>query len=74
VVLDGDTNQVNVDTPGIPAERLIEAAKRRGVLVGAMAPYRTRAVTHLDVLPDDVPVVAAALAEALAEVLASAAR
>jgi threonine aldolase len=74
VVLDGDTNQVNVDTPGIPAERLIEAAKRRGVLVGAMAPFRTRAVTHLDVLPDDVPVVAAALAEALAEVLASAAR
>ncbi len=74
VVLDGDTNQVNVDTPGIPASRLIEAARRRGVLVGAMAPFRTRAVTHLDVLSADVPVVARALAESLAEVLASAAR
>ncbi|MFO0755538.1 MAG: GntG family PLP-dependent aldolase [Byssovorax sp.] len=69
-LLDGDTNQVNIDTPGVPAERLIAAARRRGVLVGAMAPFRTRAVTHLDVRPEDVPVAARALAEALAEVLA----
>jgi threonine aldolase len=73
-VLDGDTNQVNVDTPGIAAERLIEAAKRRGVLVGAMAPFRTRAVTHLDLAPAEVPVAAAALREALSEVLAGASR
>ena len=65
-----ETNQVNVDTPGLPAERLVEAARRRGVLVGAMGPYRTRAVTHLDVAPADVPVAARALAAALHEVLA----
>ncbi len=69
VVHDGDTNQVNVETPGIPAARLIEAARVRGVLVGAMGPFRTRAVTHLDITGDDVPVAARALADALAEVL-----
>lgn len=68
-VIDGDTNQVNVDTPGIPASKLIEAARRRHVLVGAMRPFRTRAVTHLDVAPADIPVAARALADALAEVL-----
>ena len=69
--MDGDTNQVNIDTDGIPAERLIEAAKRRGALVGAMGRYRTRAVTHLDVAPADVKLAARALAEALAEVLST---
>ena len=67
-----ETNQVNVDTDGIPAERLVEAAQRRGVLVGAMGPHRTRAVTHLDVSAADVPVAARALADALHEVLAEA--
>jgi threonine aldolase len=70
VVVDGDTSQVNVDTAGVPAERLVEAAKRRGVLVGAMGPFRTRAVFHLDVSAEDVPVAVRALVEALAEVLA----
>jgi len=69
VVHDGDTNQLNVETPGVPAARLVEAARRRGVLVGAMGPFRTRAVTHLDVTNDDVPVAARALVEALTEVL-----
>jgi threonine aldolase len=69
-VLDGDTNQVSVDTPGIPATRLIDAAARRGVLVGAMGPFRTRAVTHLDVAPADVAVASRALADALADALA----
>jgi threonine aldolase len=64
-----ETNQVNVDTPGVPAERLVEAAKRRGVLVGAMGPHRTRAVLHLDVAPSEVPIAARALCEALAEVM-----
>ncbi|APR75206.1 Low-specificity L-threonine aldolase [Minicystis rosea] len=68
-VVPAETNQVNVDTPGVPAERLVEAARRRGVLVGAMAPFRTRAVVHLDVAPADIPVAARALAEALTEVL-----
>lgn len=72
IVIVGDTNQVNVDTPGIDAARFVEAARRRGVLVGAMARERTRAVTHLDVAPADVPVAARALAEALAEVIAEA--
>ncbi len=71
IVHDGDTNQVNVDTPGVPASRLIDAARRRGVIVGAMGPERTRFVTHLDVAGDDVAVAASALAEALAEVLAA---
>jgi threonine aldolase len=71
-VIAAETNQVNVDTPGVPAERLVEAARRRGVLVGAMGPFRTRAVTHLDVAPADVPVAARALADALREVLAEA--
>jgi len=71
VVHDGDTNQVNVETAGIPAARLVDAALRRGVLVGAMGPFRTRAVTHLDLTKDDVLVAARALAEALTEVLAS---
>jgi threonine aldolase len=65
-----ETNQVNVDTPGIPASLLVEAAARRGVLVGAMGKERTRAVTHLDLAAADVPVAARALAEALREVLA----
>jgi threonine aldolase len=69
-----ETNQVNVDTSDVPAERLVEAAQRRGVLVGAMGPFRTRAVTHLDLAAADVPVAARALAEALREVLAEAPR
>jgi threonine aldolase len=68
-VVGARTNQVNVDTPGVPAERLVEAAQRRGVLVGAMGPFRTRAVTHLDVGEGEVHVAARALAEALREVL-----
>jgi threonine aldolase len=64
-----ETNQVNVDTDGVPAERLVAAAHRRGVLVGAMGPFRTRAVTHLDVSPTDASHAARALAEALQEVL-----
>jgi threonine aldolase len=71
IVHDGDTNQVNIDTPSIPAARLVEAARERGVLVGAMGPHRTRAVTHLDVTWDDVPVASHALVEVLVEVLSA---
>ncbi len=71
-LIPAETNQVNVDTDGIPAERLVEAARRRGVLVGAMGPFRTRAVTHLDLAAADVPVAARALGDALHEVLAEA--
>ncbi len=71
-LIGAETNQINVDTPGVPAQRLVDAARRRGVLVGAMGPFRTRAVTHLDLGPADVPVAARALADALREVLAEA--
>ena len=66
-VLDGETNQVNVDTPGVPASRVVVAARQRGVLVGAMGPNRTRAMTHLDVSPADAERAAAALREAVRE-------
>jgi threonine aldolase len=71
VVLATETNQVHIETPGVPGDRLVEAAQRRGVLLGAMG-SRTRAVTHLDVAPADVPLAARAIAEALREVLAEA--
>jgi len=70
VVPEPETNIVQIDTPGVPAERLVSAAARRGVLVGASAPYRVRAVTHLDVRPDDVRPAANALADSIREVLA----
>ncbi|AUX21374.1 threonine aldolase [Sorangium cellulosum] len=66
-----ETNIVYVDTPGRPAERLVDAARRRGVLVGAAGRSAVRAVTHLDLAPDQVAPAARALAEALAEVLAT---
>lgn len=72
IVIAAETNQVNVDTKDVPAARFVDAAERRGVLVGAMTERRTRAVTHLDVAKDDVGVAARALAAALAEVLAEA--
>ncbi|WP_437726867.1 low-specificity L-threonine aldolase [Sorangium sp. So ce861] len=66
-----ETNILYVDTPGIPAERLVDAARRRGVLVGATGKSTVRAVTHLDVAPEQVAPAASALAEALAEVLSA---
>ncbi|XYI00828.1 low-specificity L-threonine aldolase [Sorangium sp. So ce1128] len=65
-----ETNILYIDTPGIPAERLVDAARRRGVLVGAAGRSAVRAVTHLDVAPEQVAPAASALAEALAEALA----
>ncbi|WP_437281038.1 low-specificity L-threonine aldolase [Sorangium sp. So ce375] len=65
-----ETNILYVETPGIPAERLVEAARRRGVLVGATGRSAVRAVTHLDLAREQVAHAASALAEALAEVLA----
>ncbi|XXX80027.1 low-specificity L-threonine aldolase [Sorangium sp. So ce134] len=66
-----ETNILYVDAPGIPAERLVDAARRRGVLIGATGRSTVRAVTHLDVAPAEVAPAASALAEALAEVLSS---
>ncbi|MCC6557978.1 MAG: aminotransferase class I/II-fold pyridoxal phosphate-dependent enzyme, partial [Polyangiaceae bacterium] len=49
-----ETNIVNVDTPGVPSARLVEAARRRGVLVGSSARCRVRVVTHMDLAPAEV--------------------
>jgi threonine aldolase len=69
IVHDVETNIVNIDTPGVEAARVVEAAKRRGVLIGASGSHRVRAVTHLDVAPESVGPTAQALAEALREAL-----
>lgn len=64
-----ETNIVNVDTPSIPAERVVEAARERGVLIGASGPHRVRVVTHLDLAKDDLPWTAQALAAAVRDAL-----
>jgi threonine aldolase len=53
----------------VPAARVVEAARRRGVLVGASGPSRVRVVLHLDVAPSRVGPAGRALAEALREAL-----
>ncbi|MFO0592207.1 MAG: low-specificity L-threonine aldolase [Polyangiaceae bacterium] len=67
-----ETNIVNVDTPDVPAERVVEAARERGVLIGASGPRRVRIVTHLDLARDDLPWTAQALAAAVRDALAGA--
>lgn len=64
-----ETNIVNVDTPEVPAERVVEAARDRGVLVGASGAHRVRIVTHLDLARDDIPWTAQALAAAVRDAL-----
>lgn len=44
-----ETNIVMVDTPRIPAERVVHEAALAGVLVAQFGPHRVRIVTHLDV-------------------------
>lgn len=73
MVADVETNIINIDTPSTPAARVVEAARLRGVLVGASGPRRVRAVTHLDVRPEVVEDVARALAEAVREAIDEAA-
>lgn len=62
-----ETNIVNVDLTGVSAERVIRAARERGVLIGASGPHRLRIVTHLDVRAEDAAPAAAALEAALRE-------
>jgi threonine aldolase len=71
IVEEPETNIINVDTHGRPAERLVEAAGRRGVLVGASGRSCVRVVTHLDVSREQVAPAGRALAEALSDVLAA---
>ena len=69
VVAAVETNIVNIDTPGVSADRTVQAAQKRGVLVAASGPSRIRAVTHLDVPAAEVPRAAEALTEALVEAM-----
>lgn len=63
-----ETNIVNIDVPGLSAERVVAAAARRGVLLNASGPERLRAVTHLDVTQNDMHDAARALTEAANEI------
>lgn len=60
-----ETNIINVDIPAVPAQAVVQAAERRGVLIGASGPHRVRIVTHLDLARDDVAWTAQALAAAV---------
>ena len=44
-----ETNIVMIDLDEVPAARIVEDARRGGVLIGAVGPRRLRAVLHLDV-------------------------
>lgn len=58
------TNIVMIDlsTEGaLDANALVERARQRGILLTAFGPHRVRAVTHLDVRADSMPVVGAEL-------------
>ncbi len=59
-----DTNIVVVDVPDAPA--VVEAARDRGVLVGAVGPTKLRMLTHLDVDRHDVEQAALVLQDVLA--------
>jgi threonine aldolase len=65
-VMPTETNMVMFDVP-VDAQRVVDAARARGVLLGAIGPQRLRAVTHLDLDRDTVNRAATLLAEALAE-------
>ena len=67
-----ETNIINVDTPSVPAEAVVTAARQRGVLVGASGPHRVRVVTHLDLAKDDLAWTAQALAAAVRDALTEA--
>ena len=61
-----ETNIVMIDVDA-PARAVVDAAKRRGVLLGAASPTRIRAVTHLDVDRAAIGRAAEAIAAAVAE-------
>ena len=65
-----ETNIVMIDA-GVPAGLVVEAARRRGVLVGSAGAERVRAVTHLDVDRAACLTAARAIREAIAEVRAA---
>lgn len=64
-VLPVETNIVLIDVPGVPAARVVAAAREHGVLIGAFGPERVRAVTHMGLDPAALPEVTRALQRAL---------
>ncbi len=66
-----ETNIVVIDTPSVESAKIVAAAKERGVLIGSMGRFRTRAVTHLDVGPEQIAFAARVLADAVSSALAS---
>jgi threonine aldolase len=57
-----ETNIVNIDVDGAPAEAVSRAARDLGLLLNASGPSRLRAVTHLDVSRADIDAAVSTLA------------
>jgi threonine aldolase len=66
-VVPAETNIVVVETPTFLAERAVERAAPRGVLLSTMGRHLLRAVLHLDVPADDAAPAGRVTAEVLAE-------
>ena len=65
-----ETNIVNVDVAEpLLASEVADAARVRGVLLGATTPHRLRAVMHLDISRDDAIEGAARVAAAVADLM-----
>lgn len=67
-VVPPETNIVMIDLPEqLPTDRVVAAARQRGVLISAWSPTRLRAVTHLDVSAADALCAGELIAEVLHE-------
>jgi threonine aldolase len=60
-----ETNVVMIELERASSEAVIDAARRRGVLIGPLAKHRLRAVTHLDIPLERARRAAERLAEAI---------
>lgn len=69
-VVPPDTNIVMIDLPSSRADAIVARAAELGVRISSWHSSRVRAVTHLDVSPEDSARAATALAQALSETLA----
>ena len=67
-VVPPETNIVSVSITGLRAERVVAAARERGVLLNATAASSLRAVTHLDLSAADVARAGERLCDAIVQV------
>jgi threonine aldolase len=65
-VVPPETNIVSVVVEDLPAARVVEEARSRGVLLNATGPHSLRAVTHLDLSLTDVQRAGERLCDAIA--------